>query len=58
MPVAPDSVLPGDLAVWDGHVAMVIGNGLMVEAGDPVAVTAIRTGNSGMAFEGFYRPTG
>ncbi|MBH0122169.1 C40 family peptidase [Rhodococcus sp. CX] len=57
-PVAPDSVLPGDLAVWDGHVAMVIGNGLMVEAGDPVAVTPIRTGNSGMAFEGFYRPTG
>lgn len=57
-PVAADSVLPGDLAVWDGHVAMVVGNGLMVEAGDPVAVTPIRTGNSGMAFDGFYRPTG
>lgn len=57
-PVAPDSVLPGDLAVWDGHVAMVVGNGMMVEAGDPVAVTPIRTANSGMAFEGFYRPTG
>lgn len=51
------SVLPGDLAVWDGHVAMVVGNGLMVEAGDPVAVTPIRTGNAGMAFQGFYRPT-
>lgn len=51
------SVLPGDLAVWDGHVAMVVGNGLMIEAGDPVAVSPIRTTNSGMAFEGFYRPT-
>ncbi|MFZ2530389.1 MAG: C40 family peptidase [Rhodococcus sp. (in: high G+C Gram-positive bacteria)] len=58
IPVADDSLMPGDLAVWDGHVAMVIGNGLMVEAGDPVAVTPIRTTNSGMAFEGFYRPTG
>lgn len=55
--VDPESVLPGDLAVWDGHVAMVVGNGLMVEAGDPVAVTPIRTGNGGMAFQGFYRPT-
>lgn len=26
------SVMPGDLAVWDRHVAMVIGNGMMVEA--------------------------
>ncbi|MFD6881660.1 MULTISPECIES: NlpC/P60 family protein [unclassified Rhodococcus (in: high G+C Gram-positive bacteria)] len=55
--VDPGSVLPGDLAVWDGHVAMVVGNGMMVEAGDPVAVTPIRTGNGGMAFQGFYRPT-
>lgn len=55
--VASDSVLPGDLAVWDGHVAMVVGNGLMVEAGDPVSVTPIRTTNSGMSFQGFFRPT-
>ncbi len=26
---------PGDLAVWDGHVAMIVGNGTMIEAGDP-----------------------
>lgn len=50
-------VMPGDLAVWSGHVAMVIGNGQMIEAGDPVSVSAIRTENSGMNFQGFYRPT-
>lgn len=55
--VGHEEVLPGDLAVWDGHVAMVIGNGQLVEAGDPVQVGDIRTTNSGMAFKGFYRPT-
>lgn len=49
-------LLPGDLAVWSGHVAMVIGNGQMVEAGDPVSVSAIRTSNAGQTFEGFFRP--
>ncbi|MEE2035385.1 C40 family peptidase, partial [Rhodococcus chondri] len=57
-PVDAGAVMPGDLAVWDGHVAMVVGNGMMVEAGDPVAVTPVRTTNSGMGFQGFYRPTG
>ena len=37
--------------------AMVIGNGQLVEAGDPVQVGSIRTENSGMEFYGFYRPT-
>ncbi len=55
--VDPSNLMPGDLAVWDGHVAMVIGNGQMVEAGDPVQVSAIRTENIGMQFYGFYRPT-
>ncbi|MGA9871594.1 MAG: C40 family peptidase, partial [Rhodococcus sp. (in: high G+C Gram-positive bacteria)] len=55
--VSRDEVLPGDLAVWDGHVAMVVGNNQLVEAGDPVQVGDIRTTNSGMAFMGFYRPT-
>ncbi|MCC8928486.1 C40 family peptidase [Rhodococcus sp. BGS-1C] len=55
--VGPEDLMPGDLAVWDGHVAMVIGNGQLVEAGDPVQVGEIRTTNSGMAFKGFYRPT-
>lgn len=30
--VSASNLQPGDLAVWDGHVAMVVGNGLMVEA--------------------------
>ncbi|WP_306360508.1 NlpC/P60 family protein [Nocardia sp. CC227C] len=57
MRVGPGELLPGDLVVWDGHVAMVIGNGQLVEAGDPVQVGPIRTENSGMRFLGFYRPT-
>ncbi|MBH0777455.1 NlpC/P60 family protein [Nocardia bovistercoris] len=55
--VSPGDLMPGDLAVWDGHVAMVIGNGQLVEAGDPVSVSSIRTENIGMEFYGFYRPT-
>lgn len=55
--VPQSQIEPGDLAVWDGHVAMVIGNGEMVEAGDPVEVSRVRTDNIGMAFKGFYRPT-
>lgn len=53
-----EELLPGDLVVWDGHVAMYIGNGQIVEAGDPVQVSELRTTNSGMPFLGFYRPTG
>lgn len=55
--VDPGSLMPGDLAVWDGHVAMVIGNGMMVEAGDPVQISPIRTTNAGQGFHGFFRPT-
>lgn len=53
-----DQLLPGDLIVWKGHVAMCIGNGQLIEAGDPVQTGPIRTTNSGMPFIGFYRPTG
>ena len=56
--VAANEVLPGDLAVWDGHVAMVVGDGLMIEAGDPVQLSPIRTTNAGQGFQGFFRPTG
>lgn len=56
--VSPDALLPGDLVVWSGHVAMVIGDGQMVEAGDPVQISPIRTSNQGDAFLGCYRPTG
>lgn len=56
--VSQQDLAPGDLLVWDGHVAMYIGNDQIVEAGDPVAVSGLRTDNIGMAFYGFYRPTG
>lgn len=56
--VPMDQLAPGDLAVWDGHVAMVTGDGMMIEAGDPVQQSPVRTENIGMGFLGFYRPTG
>ena len=49
-------VQPGDLAVWSGHVAMYIGNGQMIEAGNPVGVSPVRTTNLDQVFEGFFRP--
>ncbi|MDX6496283.1 MAG: peptidoglycan DL-endopeptidase CwlO [Gaiellales bacterium] len=58
--VAQSNLAPGDLAVWDGHVAMYIGNDQMIEAprtGDVVHLVPVRTSNAGDAFEGFYRPT-
>jgi peptidoglycan DL-endopeptidase CwlO len=58
--VAQSNLAPGDLAVWDGHVAMYIGNGQMIEAphtGDVVHIVPVRTSNAGDAFEGFFRPT-
>jgi cell wall-associated NlpC family hydrolase len=56
--IDPGSLRPGDLAVWDGHVAMIVGNGTMIEAGDPVQLSPIRTTNAGQRFQGFFRPTG
>ena len=55
--VSRADVKPGDLVVWSGHVAMVVGDGKMIEAGSPVELSPIRTTNEGMAFQGFYRPT-
>jgi cell wall-associated NlpC family hydrolase len=55
--VSRGSLRPGDLAVWDGHVAMIVGDGLMIEAGDPVKLSPIRTTNAGQGFQGFWRPT-
>jgi cell wall-associated NlpC family hydrolase len=55
--VGRGSLRPGDLAVWDGHVAMIVGNGTMIEAGDPVHLSPIRTTNAGQGFQGFWRPT-
>jgi peptidoglycan DL-endopeptidase CwlO len=56
--VAAGDLRPGDLAVWDGHVAMVVGGGQMIEAGDPVRLSPVRTDNAGQGFQGFWRPTG
>jgi hypothetical protein len=57
LPLVPNALLPGDLAVWDGHVATVVGDGMMAEAGDPVQLSPIRTTNAGQGFQGFFRPT-
>ncbi|MEO5304602.1 C40 family peptidase [Corynebacterium sp. c25Ua_47] len=56
--VSAEELQPGDLIVWDGHVAMYSGDGQMVEAGSPVQTNPLRTNNMGMAFKGFWRPTG
>lgn len=55
--VSADALRPGDLAVWDGHVAMIVGDSTMIEAGDPVQLSPIRTTNAGQGFHGFFRPT-
>jgi hypothetical protein len=36
---------------------MIVGNGQMIEAGDPVKLSPIRTTNVGQGFQGFWRPT-
>ena len=51
-------LIPGDLLVWDGHVAMYAGGGEIIEAGDPVSLNPLRETNMGMAFKGYFRPTG
>ncbi|WKG05099.1 C40 family peptidase [Mycolicibacterium sp. HK-90] len=55
--VSAATLRPGDLAVWDGHVAMIVGENSMIEAGDPVKSSPIRTTNAGQGFQGFWRPT-
>ncbi|MFW0797749.1 C40 family peptidase [Gordonia sp. CPCC 205515] len=47
----------GDLVVWSGHVAMALGDGTLIEAGDPVDISPMRTDNIGMQYMGVYRPT-
>lgn len=55
--VSAATLRPGDLAVWDGHVAMIVGANTMIEAGDPVKLSPLRTTNAGQGFQGFWRPT-
>lgn len=56
--IAQTSLMAGDLVVWNGHVAMYLGNGRMIETGaTAVKIVPFRTGNIGMRFLGFYRPT-
>ncbi|AZA10820.1 C40 family peptidase [Corynebacterium gerontici] len=54
--ISQDQLIEGDLLVWDGHVAMYAGNGQIIEAGDPVQMSPLRTTNMGMPFKGYYRP--
>lgn len=56
--VSYEELEPGDLILWDGHAAMYTGQGLMIEAGDPVQLNPVRSENLGMAFLGFWRPAG
>lgn len=56
--ITADELQKGDLVVWDGHVAMYAGDGQIIEAGSPVQTNPLRTTNMGMAFKGFWRPTG
>lgn len=56
--VAYAELQPGDLVLWSGHAAMYAGDGMMIEAGDPVQMNPVRTENIGMTFHGFWRPTG
>lgn len=52
----PESqAMAGDLVVWDGHVAMALGDGTLIEAGDPVSISPMRTDNIGMGYVGIYR---
>lgn len=58
--VSQANLAPGDLVVWDGHVAMYVGKGRMIEAphtGDVVHIVPLRTSNAGDRFEGFFRPS-
>jgi peptidoglycan DL-endopeptidase CwlO len=51
---------PGDLLVWDGHVAMYAGDGQIVEAphtGETVHMDDFRTSNAGDCFYGIFRPS-
>lgn len=54
--VNQNDLQPGDLLVWDGHVAMYAGDGQIIEAGNPVQMGPVRTTNMGMTFKGFFRP--
>ncbi|MFW0783820.1 NlpC/P60 family protein [Gordonia sp. CPCC 206044] len=55
--VPEGQAMAGDLVVWDGHVAMALGDGTLIEAGDPVGISPMRTDNIGMGYMGIYRPT-
>lgn len=56
-PVSQSELIPGDLLVWNGHVAMYAGDGQIIEAGSPVQVSPLRTTNMGMEFKGYFRPS-
>ena len=55
--VSHSELIPGDLLVWNGHVAMYAGDGQIIEAGSPVQLSPLRTNNMGMEFKGYFRPS-
>lgn len=58
--VDPSQAMAGDLVVWSGHVAMVAGDGTLIEAsqdGVPVGFSPMRTSNGGQEFLGIFRPS-
>ena len=58
--VSQANLAPGDLVVWDGHVAMYVGDGKIIEApqpGDVVHIRPLSTHNENDTFLGFYRPS-
>lgn len=53
-------IQPGDLVVWDGHVAMYVGDGKIIEephTGAVCHITDMRTSNAGDALKGVFRPS-
>lgn len=56
-----DQLMPGDIVLWDGHVAMYLGNGLMIEPSDggtQISEMRVRAPQLGKELIGFYRAEG
>jgi cell wall-associated NlpC family hydrolase len=60
MRVSLQDLQPGDLIVWEGHVAMYVGNGKMIEephTGAVCQIVPLRTSGGGHPLIGYYRPS-
>lgn len=55
-----NDIQPGDLIIWSGHVAMYVGDGMVVEEpqpGESCHVVPMRTTNCGEPLLGVFRPS-